>query len=268
MLHPSAEVEALDTHGQSWRGETVEEGIALCGCQCIEPLFRKYLPRDGKILEAGCGIGRWVFYLQRLGYDITGIDIAADALRMAREYDPHAPIHEDNVLHTSYPPGHFGAVISLGVVEHFEQGPQAAFAEAYRVLRGGGLFFVTVPTQNFSRICIANSLKELKRWYRRRKGVRFVFEEYRYTRREFHRLLEQAGFSVIDVAYDDFLPPRSMGFHVDYPFFRHRQRRWELNAVGAFINGVFRFISPRTVAAGTLWVCRKPGTPLSSQSAP
>ncbi len=61
MYHPASEVQALDTHGQSWHGETVREGIDFCRHQLIEPVFRKYLPQKGKILEAGCGTGRWVF---------------------------------------------------------------------------------------------------------------------------------------------------------------------------------------------------------------
>ena len=53
-----------DTLGQSWAGESVDENVALCKYQTIEPFFLKHLPRNGKILEAGCGLGRWVIYLR------------------------------------------------------------------------------------------------------------------------------------------------------------------------------------------------------------
>ncbi|MBI1804056.1 MAG: class I SAM-dependent methyltransferase [Ignavibacteriae bacterium] len=257
MYHPIEEVQALDTHGQSWRGDRIDENIELCRFQLIEPHFRKYLPKNGKILEAGCGLGRWVFYLRKLGYDIIGIDLAADAVRIAKEYDPTAPIFSDNILQTTFPEKTFDAVISLGVVEHFEEGPQKAFQEAVRVLKDNGLFLVTVPIQNTSRLLIANRLKELKRWLRKRKGAQYIFEEYRYTRQEFDSLLRRAGFDIVECVPDDFTPPKNIGLHVDYPFFRHRNRKWELNAAGRTVKACCNLFSPWIVSAGALWMCRK-----------
>jgi 2-polyprenyl-3-methyl-5-hydroxy-6-metoxy-1,4-benzoquinol methylase len=257
MYHPAAEVHALDTHGQSWQGETVQENIDLCPSQTIEPVFRHFLPREGKILEAGCGLGRWVFYLGKMGFDITGIDMAEAALRAARAYDPKAPIRSDDILHTSYPDASFDAVISLGVVEHFEEGPGVAFAETWRLLKPGGLFFVTIPTQNLSRLLVANRLKELKRRLNQRKGTKYVFEEYRYTRKEFQSLLRQAGFVVEAVVPDDFRLPMNIGLYVDYPFLRHRTRKWELNGPGMLVERILRSLSPWSTTSGTMWVCRK-----------
>lgn len=258
MYHPAAEVNALDTHGQSWQGDTVQESIDLCPYQTIEPVFRQHLPKSGRILEAGCGLGRWVFYLRNLGYDITGIDMAADALRAARDFDPAAPILNENILRTSFTDASYDAVISLGVVEHFEEGPQAAFAETMRLLRPGGLFFVTVPTQNLSRVVCANHLKSLKRWLRRRAGEQYVFEEYRYSRRMFSSLLRKAGFSIEMTACDDFVPPKIIGLHVDYPFLRDPVRKWELKKPAALVGRLAMSLAPRTISAGTLWLCRKP----------
>jgi SAM-dependent methyltransferase len=258
MYHPAAEVHALDTHGQSWRGETVEENIALCPHQTIEPIFLSVLPKNGKILEAGCGLGRWVFYLRRKGYDVTGIDRAKDALRIVKAYDPSAPILDDDILHTKFPAGSFEAVISLGVVEHFEDGPGEAFREVMRLLKPGGLFLVTVPTQNLSRRLVANHLKNLKRFLGRRRGIRYVFEEYRYSRKEFEERLTGAGFRIESAAPDDFALPMNIGLFVDYPFFRHSSRRWELNTPGLLVERLFRSISPWITTAGTIWICRKP----------
>lgn len=257
MYHPASDVQALDTHGQSWHGETVQEGIDFCKLQLIEPVFRKYLPMKGTVLEAGSGTGRWVFYLRDLGYDITGIDLAVDALRIAKEYDPKAPIHADDILHTSYPDRSFDAVISLGVVEHFEEGPQLAFQEASRVLKDDGLFFVTVPSQNLNRKLFANPMKEFKRWLMKRKGVLYAFEEYRYTRNEFSELLAEANFEILYMFPDDYRPPKNMGLFVDYPFLRHRTNKWELNSIGKLYHTVCHALSPWLACAGIMWVCRK-----------
>lgn len=254
----ASQVQSLEALGQLRGSDNLEHDIALCACQTIEPYFLKYLPNDEKILEAGCGRGRWVYYLRRRGYEVEGIDIAKTDIEFSTKYDPTVPITFDNVLQTSFEGESFGAVISLGVVEHFEEGPQDVFGEVLRVLKPGGLFFVTVPTQNIVRIAVINRLKDVQVWIRKLLGLDLAFEEFRYSRKQFRYLLDQAGFDVIDCAPDDFLPPKNMGLWIDSRLFQHPSRLWELNRIGKVLNALLGSISPWLHCCGTLWVCRKP----------
>jgi SAM-dependent methyltransferase len=249
--------EAAETHGQCWAGETVAENIQLCEAQTILPLFLQYLPKQGRILESGCGLGRWVVYLSRLGYNILGIDLSQDAIAAAKAFDPDMPVMLDDVLHSNFPDGSFDAAISLGVVEHFEEGPNAALMELSRLLRPGGLLFISVPLQNFVRVLFFNHLKDLVRFWRKRKGVLFDFEEYRYTRIQFEKFLAATGFEVITVVPDDFIPPRNLGVYTDVRILRSRSAKWELNAWGKLFSGLARRISPWADCAGAFWVCRR-----------
>ncbi|MGD0339475.1 MAG: class I SAM-dependent methyltransferase [Bacteroidota bacterium] len=259
IYHPLEEIQAVDTHGQGWRGETVQESIDLCRYRLIEPFFRNYLPGDGKILEAGCGLGGWVFFLRNIGYDVLGIELSKDAIRMVREYNPDAPVFMDNVLGMNFPDKHFDAVISLGLLEHFEEGPQPAFREIRRILKDNGTFFVTVPIQNMNRRLVANPLKEFKRWLRKRGGVKYAFEEYRYTVSEFSNLLKDADYEILVCVPDEYQRPRCIGLFVDYPFLRHRKNKWELNWIGNMLNAVLSSLSPWLTTGGALWICRKKG---------
>src|SRR5208282_3277708 len=44
--------------------------------------------RGSKSLDFGCGTGRSTRFLRQLGFEVTGVDIAEDMIRKARELDP------------------------------------------------------------------------------------------------------------------------------------------------------------------------------------
>jgi SAM-dependent methyltransferase len=257
MYHPVSEIEQTETHGQSWQGSNIPEILALCPFQTIEPLFQKYLPKAGRILEAGCGTGRWVFYLRDRGYDICGVDLAPSAIELAKAYDSTAPVGIDDVCSLSFPDGHFQAVVSLGVIEHLKEGPGKALAQFQRVLSDGGLLIVTVPTQNLMRKLLTNWLKRFFRTVRQLQGVRYGFEEYRYTREQMTTLLTGAGFHIIQVAPDDFNDPYDMGLYVDFPFLRDAEITWRLNTAGRILRHSLRKLSPWITCSGTIFVCEK-----------
>jgi len=254
---PAAAVESAEALGQLGGSGNLEDDIDLCRSQTIEPYFLKYLPRQGSILEAGSGRGRWVFYLRRRGYDVIGIDLARSDVAAAQAFDPSIPISVADVLKVPVPDGHFSAVISLGVVEHFEEGPQAAFAEVRRVLAPGGLFFVTVPTQSLVRVLVFNHLKSLQLLLKKFHGERLAFEEYRYARPHFAALLREAGFELLECVPDDFRPPRNMGLYTDIRYLRSPVKKWELNGAGKIVNSVLLRLSPWLHCSGTLWIGRR-----------
>ncbi len=54
------------------------------------------LPAGARILDVGCGSGWLSEYFARLGYDVTGIDISDDLIRMARERVATVPYNLDH----------------------------------------------------------------------------------------------------------------------------------------------------------------------------
>ena len=48
--------------------------------ECIE-----YLPKNGKILELGCGIGKDPIYLAKKGFNITALDFSQEAIKKAKK---------------------------------------------------------------------------------------------------------------------------------------------------------------------------------------
>ena len=142
-----------------WSASKVEDEVSVCGLRHIEELFLRYLPKGEKILEAGCGLGAWVVYLGERGYDIDGIDHDGRVIDRLKAWQPSLPVFQGDISQLSYADGSIGAYISLGVMEHFEDGCDAALAEAHRVLKPGGLLFFTVPIDNIFRKIVAHPLR-------------------------------------------------------------------------------------------------------------
>jgi len=58
----------------------------------VRRLHKLIAPAPSRILDAGCGPGLYAVPLARLGYDVTGIDVSAAALRHARGLARATPI--------------------------------------------------------------------------------------------------------------------------------------------------------------------------------
>lgn len=98
----------------------------------------------GKILDLGCGTGLSAVDFFKMGYDVTGIDISPEMIAKAKTY-PFKELYCQSLEKTlPVQNGLFDAVVLLGVME-FIQDPAKLFAEAFRCLKNGGVFGLTIP---------------------------------------------------------------------------------------------------------------------------
>jgi len=248
--------------GEYWREEEMEEHLRLCDHETTLGVYLESLPRDARILDAGCGAGRWMIFLRRKGFDVLGMDRSPEGLSRAREFDPGIRVAAGDVAYKPFRDASFGALLSSGVVEHFEEGPAQALAEARRVLAPGGLLLVAVPYNSPLRRFFYNPVTSLIRIVSRALGTKWEFAEYRFTAREMRRVLDRAGFQWEGAFPDDYREPKAKGIWVDYnQALGARGRMWELNAAGRVVQKLFNAISPWLSCAGVLCVVRKPGPP-------
>jgi 2-polyprenyl-3-methyl-5-hydroxy-6-metoxy-1,4-benzoquinol methylase len=61
--------------------------------------------RGRKSLDFGCGTGRSTRFLRQHGFEVTGVDIAEDMIRKARELDPSGRLPPDSEQPDSEQPG-------------------------------------------------------------------------------------------------------------------------------------------------------------------
>jgi len=257
----------IDPSQVFWSHDSVDDHVELCEYETTLPVFLAELPKDEMILDAGCGLARWVFYLRQRGYRVIGADCAPAALVQAMRAQRLVPLFAADTLRLPLRDGALGGIISLGVIEHALEGPGPALRELHRVLRPGGVALVAVPYNNPWRRCLINHLRRLRDWQKRRAGLKLQFAEYRFSARELAGFLRDAGFDVLSLHADDFRPPLGKGLWVDSSsFFGYRvglfdmapgRKRWELNRRGLLMQRAANLISPWTTAAGVLAVARR-----------
>lgn len=160
--------------------------------------FLKNQPASAKILDGGCGLGKWVLALDRMGYETYGLDISNETVKFLKNAYPDINFAQGDIRHTIFTDNFFDYYLSWGTFEHFEEGPSRCIIEANRILKKDGLLFITVPYQNLRHIL--RGYKKLKNYDNNftEKGYRAVmrFYQWRFTKTEIEKELEINGFKV------------------------------------------------------------------------
>jgi cyclopropane-fatty-acyl-phospholipid synthase len=128
--------------------QTGAEGLDAAQEAKLEHVCRKLRLRPGEqLLDIGCGWGGLVLYAaERYGVRATGITLSQPQVALAREQIAAAGLADRcRVELRDYrdlePDVRFDKVVSVGMVEHVGRARLPAyFAQAYRLVRPGGLF--------------------------------------------------------------------------------------------------------------------------------
>jgi SAM-dependent methyltransferase len=140
------------------------------------------LPADPRILDAGCGSGRFMVELARLG-TVTGVELSQTSVALARERGLGEVI-AGSVLEMPFADDSFDLAVSLDVIEHLED-DLAALRELRRTIAPGGALLVTVPAYQW----LWSGHDEINHHHRR------------YTRRSLQHVAEQAGWKQARTTY-------------------------------------------------------------------
>ena len=122
---------------RNWQNISIAEIMEIFGYERVKQqmeIYLRVLPKREKILEGGCGLGPYLIRLRQLGYDVEGIDYNEGPIQKLLAYDATLPVKVGDVTKIPYPDSHFGGYLSLGVIEHFVDGPEKAIREA-RIVR-------------------------------------------------------------------------------------------------------------------------------------
>jgi SAM-dependent methyltransferase len=108
--------------------------------QAAEDALRRLLgPGNGRCLDLGCGGGHFLNAPLELGWQVVGVDVSEDQLRVARARHPDVELVRADAAALPFADATFDAAFSTFTHTDFDDFA-GAVAETRRVLRSGGRF--------------------------------------------------------------------------------------------------------------------------------
>ncbi len=107
--------------------------------------FSRMLMKIGakRVLDIGCGSGRNTVYLAE-NFDVFGLDISEEGLKLCSAKVPNAVLVLGTQEELPFLDDYFDAALSVGVLSFAScKGIRQAVEEMYRVVRKGGLIYVS-----------------------------------------------------------------------------------------------------------------------------
>ena len=142
------------------------------------------IPPDADILELGCGAGVPMTQTLARGRRVTGVDISATQIALARRNVPEATFHRADMTTLEFPPASFDAVVAFYSLTHVPREEIAGLlARIHTWLRPGGVFIASFGVEDDPGGIETGWL-----------GVDMYFSQF--SARVNRRLVAEAGFTI------------------------------------------------------------------------
>lgn len=123
-----------------------------------------------KVLDLGSGAGRNLWYLVSKGFDLYGIDLAAEGIELTKKYLKKKKLSAelkvgDVFKKLAYLDNFFDAIVSVQVLQHADEPTiKKTIKEMERILKPGGLLFATLCgrcSKGKVRHCLVKTAKKI-----------------------------------------------------------------------------------------------------------
>lgn len=152
-----------------------------------------------RVLDVATGPGPVAAAAAARGADVTGLDFSAAMLAEAKRRQPSIAFREGDAEALPFDASSFDAVVMNFGLLHLSR-PDTAIAEAYRVLRGGGRYALTVWAPPEEAVGFGLVLAAVREFGNPDVPLPEGPPFFRFSdHAEFRRTLEHAGFSDVQI---------------------------------------------------------------------
>jgi SAM-dependent methyltransferase len=176
--------------------------------ESVVQVFQEYQVK--RVLDIGCGSGRHLVFLTKRGFETYGFDASQSALSLAQKWLQEEGLQATIIRHQMeerfpYEDSFFEAVISTQVIHH-NRIREILFTvgEIERVLRSGGVLFVSVPI--FSKVPSEGDkdwkLEQIEPGtYIPQRGPEAGIPHHYFTEEEIYEVF--SNFEILDIHIDE-----------------------------------------------------------------
>lgn len=175
-------------------------------------LIQELGPLPRPLLDIGCGDGH--FAQVTIGHGEAGLDVNTASLQEARRRGVYDHVEAASAWRMPYRDGVFASVLANCAVEHMPN-LDGVFGEVARVLRPGGRFVFSVPTDRhnanlwtarlFDRVGARSLARRYRAWF-----TKVQVHYHMYSPEEWQRRIEAHGFKV--TLRRGYLSPRATAY--------------------------------------------------------
>ncbi len=178
--------------------------------QEIRFLFDNYLVANEKILDLGCGNGRYFPFFKEKKVDYFGVDGSSELIRIAKNKYQQGRFSVGDALDLSFPNNFFNKVYSIAVLHQIpsDELRSRLLKEIKRTLKSKGLLILTVwKFHRRKELLLLLKYTILKAIRKSKLDWRDIFvswgkktERYYhyFSQRELEKLVKETGFEIID----------------------------------------------------------------------
>ncbi len=97
--------------------------------------------------DIGCGTGKYLKYLQSLGFKVAGVDSSPTAIEMTRELvGSEADVKVANMFEVDIPKSEYDLIISISTIHHgMKEDVERLIKQIHEKLADNGRIFITLP---------------------------------------------------------------------------------------------------------------------------
>lgn len=109
------------------------------------PFLYRHAPEfraGGRLLDIGCGNGKFLLRMRELGWQCRGLDFSAEAVAACRLHG--LEVTQGDLASAAFPDNSFDVVTARHLIEHVPD-PLALLREIARILKPGGSLYIETP---------------------------------------------------------------------------------------------------------------------------